>query len=112
MFAGSQLVGSLGRGEGGFVAVCGTRAGFAFEAGEKGLKDDVKDRNEEKIENSGQNHAADDGSADRVTAVGSGALGEIEWTDAEDKGDGGHEDGAQTKLGGDDGGVDDVLTEF
>src|ERR1700733_2549895 len=70
------------------------------EFGEEGLQDDVEDWDEEEVEDGGQDHAADDGSADRVTTVSACAGGEVQRANAEDEGDRGHEDGAKTKLGG------------
>ena len=59
----------------------------AGELYEEGLQDDVEHRDEEEVEDGGEHHAADDGRADRVAAVGSGAGGEVERSDAEDEGD-------------------------
>src|SRR6202789_2165009 len=83
------------------------RAAGEFE--QKRFQDYVEDRDEEEVEEGGEGHAADDGSADGVAAVGSGAGGEVERADAEDEGDGRHEDGAETELGGLDGGFGDGL---
>src|SRR3984885_15644052 len=76
----------------------------AGEFGEDRLQDDVEDRDEEEVEDGGEHHASDDGGTDRVTPVGSGTGGEVERTDAEDKGDGGHQDRAQAEFGGFDSG--------
>ena len=45
--------------------------------------------------------------SDGVAAIGSGAGGEEERADAEDEGDGGHQDGAEAEFGGFDGGFGD-----
>ncbi len=71
------------------------------------FRDDVEDRNEEEVEDGGEHHAADDGCADGVTAIGSRTGGEVERADAEDEGDRGHQDGAEAEFGGFDGGLGD-----
>lgn len=79
--------------------------GFAGQFAEEGLQHDVKDGDEEEVEHGGEDHASNDGCADRVAAVCSCAGGEVERTDAEDEGDGGHQNGAEAEFGGFDGGL-------
>src|SRR5438445_7082480 len=80
---------------------------IAGEPDKDGFQDDVEDRDEEEVEHGGEHHAADDGRTDGVATVGSRAGGEKERADAEDEGDGGHQDGAEAEFGGLDGSVDD-----
>ena len=74
---------------------------------EEAEHDDEEERNEEDGEDGSGDHAADDAGSDGVLAPGTGAGGKGERHNAEDEGEGGHQDGPKALVGGVDGGFDE-----
>src|SRR5665213_1580606 len=103
----TELVSWLSRRQ--FVIARITVLRIFLELSKKRLEDDIENRDKEEIEESGESHASDYRSADRVTAIGACSGGEIERQDAEDEGNRGHQDRSKTQLGRDNRGIDDRL---
>lgn len=62
--------------------------------------DDVEDGGEEDAEEGDAEHAGEDGGAEGLAHFGAGAGGEDEGDDAQDEGEGGHQNGAETETAG------------
>src|SRR3954469_6060648 len=84
------LAGLMGPADGGVI---GGGASLA-----QPFDDDVEDGNESEAEQRRRQHAAEHGGADRLAAGRAGAGGDQQRNDAEDEGEGGHEDRPQPEA--------------
>src|SRR6202050_5260675 len=98
--------------------VAGVGGGFGFGGGRRGadgvgeaflegFDEDVEDGDEDEVEGGGGDHAAENGGADGLASDATGAASENERENAEDEGEGSHQDGAETDARGFDGGFHD-----
>src|SRR5207302_6087604 len=87
----------LGVGFQGLVRHCGFMAGAALPPL---LDDRIEDRDEGESEDGGGKHATEHGGADGLAARGAGPGCKHQRHDAEDEGEGGHEDGPQAQAAG------------